>query len=1147
MSTAAQAHLDDQAARDRIRRSLGESLLVEAAAGTGKTTELVRRLTAVLEQGLTTVDSVVAVTFTRKAAGELKLRLRQELDNARQAATGAVEKQHLEDALERLEEARVGTIHSFCAELLRERPVEAEIDPAFEELSEGQSRRLYARAFRAWMQEKLGAASPGLRRILGRLTRPEYWDTRTPRERLQDAGWKLIEWRDFPAPWRREPFDREGEIDAVVGQLQPLAAVAAQCANAKDALAQGLRPVQNLATWIARAEREGGPRDYDALEVLLVRLPSDLNRASDRKGKGPFAPGVTREAVVALRSDLIAALRGFQKRADADLAALLRTELWDLVERYEKLKAQAGALDFVDLLIRVRQLLRENAEVRQYFQEKFTHIFVDEFQDTDPLQAEILVLLSADDPAQRNWLEARPVAGKLFLVGDPKQSIYRFRRADVLLYQTVRDALAGQGVGVVYLARSFRALPAIQDFVNAAFESEIQEDAHTGQPRYVPLLPKRPGRHDQPAVIALPVAEPFGGRRVTKKAVNASLPATVAGFVEWLVRESGWTVEDPGSHELVPLRERHVCLLFRHFIAGAGDSTRDFLHALEACDIPHVLVGARSFHQREEVETLRTALTAVEWPGDELAVFATLKGSLFALPDDLLLRFHHACGSFHPFRPLPQPLDPDFQPVAEALEMLACLHRGRNYRPVAATLSELLEATRAHAGFALRPAGHQILGNVARVAELARNFELDGGISFRSFVEELAEQADRVSHEAPVLEEGADGVRIMTVHTAKGLEFPVVILADITTRLSRQEPDLYVDTRQGVCATALVGCAPWDLLDHQPDEALRDRAEGTRVCYVAATRARDLLVVPAVGDEPLSESWLEPLHKALYPARDFRRRPSVAPGCPAFGEYTVLRGPSDYPGGLDFSIRPGLHVPQQGSHGVVWWDPAQLHRPPDLNLGLRLDTVLAEDPGGVRTAQGLAEYEEWQRQRENALQAGVRPHFNVFAATDRDTPVPPETSVEFAALPRPEDRPGGRRFGTLVHTILRDAALAPDRAQLALLARVHARASGATTDEIEAAGEAAAAALAHPWLERARAAVRCHRELPLLARLEDGRLLEAVLDLAFLEDGIWTIVDFKTDAHLVARRADYERQLRWYAAALSRLTGLPTRACLLGI
>ena len=113
-----------------------------------------------------------------------------------------------------------------------------------------------------------------------------------------------------------------------------------------------------------------------------------------------------------------------------------------------------------------------------------------------------------------------------------------------------------------------------------------------------------------------------------------------------------------------------------------------------------------------------------------------------------------------------------------------------------------------------------------------------------------------------VLEESAEGVRIMTVHTAKGLEFPVVILADLTTRLSRQEPDLYVDTRQGVCATALVGCAPWDLLDHQPDEALRDRAEGMRVCYVAATRARDLLVVPAVGDEPLAESWLEPLHKA---------------------------------------------------------------------------------------------------------------------------------------------------------------------------------------------------------------------------------------------------------------------------------------------
>src|SRR2546425_542141 len=192
MSAAVGVQFDDKAARDRIRNSLQESLIVEASAGTGKTFEMVRRVVAVLQKGLTQIHRVVAVTFTRKAAGELKLRLRQELDRARTEATDPGEINNLQDALERLEEARVGTIHSFCAEILRERPVEAVIDPAFEELSEYQARRIYRQAFKSWIQEKLAVSSPGLRRCLVRLARIDSWDTRSPLEKLQDAGWKLI-------------------------------------------------------------------------------------------------------------------------------------------------------------------------------------------------------------------------------------------------------------------------------------------------------------------------------------------------------------------------------------------------------------------------------------------------------------------------------------------------------------------------------------------------------------------------------------------------------------------------------------------------------------------------------------------------------------------------------------------------------------------------------------------------------------------------------------------------------------------------------------------------------------------------------------------------------------------------------------------
>ncbi len=1150
MTTAPGPRFDDAAARERIRTSLDESLLVEAAAGTGKTSAMVGRIVEVLAAGRADIRRLVAVTFTRKAAGELKLRLRAALDAARdQAPVGSPRRHHLEDALARLEEARVGTIHSFCAEILRERPVEAVIDPAFQELSEGQAGRLYAQAFQSWAQEKLASGAPGLRRALARLARLELRDPRPPMERLQEAGRRLVEWRGFPAPWRREPFDRPAEIDALVESVRALAALAARSPHSGDDLVIALRPAADLATWIERAEH-GSPRDYDALEGLLLQLARDLKRAK-KKGKGQFAPGLRREDVVAERDRLVGAIEWFGRRADADLAALLRDEMWELTARYDERKRRAGGLDFVDLLVRVRDLVRGNAAVRRRLQQQFTHIFVDEFQDTDPLQAEILILLAASDPAETDFLAVTPVPGKLFLVGDPKQSIYRFRRADVILYQQVRRALAERGVGIVHLSRSFRALRPLQVCINAAFEPEIQESTATGQPQYVPLEPVAEAPGDQPCVIALPIPKPYGYRGVSKEAVKSCLPAAIAAFVDWLIRESGWKVRRPGEPEKrVPIEDRHICLLFRHYIAYGTDTTRDYLHELEARGIPHVLVGQRSFHQREEIETLRTALAAVEHPDDELSVFATLRGSLFSILDSVLLRFRETVGRLHPFRPLPENPPEDFRPVIEALTLLRDLHARRNRRPVVETIHALLETTRAHAGFAVRPAGNQVLANVCRLADLARSYELGGGISFRGFVEELGARAEQpASDDAPTLEEGAEGVRVMTAHTAKGLEFPVVILADVATRLSWDRPDTYIDAQRGLAAMPLIGCCPWDLLDHQQEETDRDRAEGVRIAYVAATRARDLLVAPAVGDQPLEDSWIAPLHKALYPAREDQRRPRPAPGCPPFGPATVLSPPQDYRGNLeDFGIRPGLHRPQKGEHDVVWWDPALWNLKVEANLGLRLETLLAEDAGGEEARRSTESYETWKAARLQAAQAGARPRFEVFTPTRAaDAPDGAPAVIERHTLPRPDARPAGRRFGTLVHTLLRDAGLAGDRAHIASLARAHGRVLGAPPEEIDAAIDTVAAALAHPLLARARRASHCQREWPVLLRLPDDRLLDGVLDLAFLEDGVWTIVDFKTDAHLDPRRAQYERQLEWYVHALSRLTGLPARGCLLSV
>ncbi|MGH7485399.1 MAG: UvrD-helicase domain-containing protein, partial [bacterium] len=225
----------DQSARELIRTSLDESVIVEASAGTGKASELVRRIVAVLETGRTGIERIAAVTFTNKAAGELKLRLRQGLDRRRNEAPGPRESANLEDALARLEEAAIGTIHSFCAQILRERPVEAVVDPAFEEIAEPEAARIFQRAFQGWLQQKLNEPAPGLRRALSRLAWRD-WDAGSPMEQLQYAARKLAEWRDFPAPWRREAFDRNAAVDGLAAQARELAALSAESPRPNDAL-----------------------------------------------------------------------------------------------------------------------------------------------------------------------------------------------------------------------------------------------------------------------------------------------------------------------------------------------------------------------------------------------------------------------------------------------------------------------------------------------------------------------------------------------------------------------------------------------------------------------------------------------------------------------------------------------------------------------------------------------------------------------------------------------------------------------------------------------------------------------------------------------------------------------------------------------
>lgn len=1126
--------------RDPLTTDLDSTFVVEAAAGTGKTTVLVERVVMLIRHGRARLREIIAVTFTEKAAGEMKLRLRTRLEKVRQdEATPELERQRLTRALEELEVMRIGTIHGLCADLLRENPVEAGIDPLFEVSAEGEATALLELAFNRRFMALLEERPEGVRRALRR--RQKGRDATPPRRMLFDAVQMLVERRDFAAPWRRDPFDRDAAVNAMVDQVARFAAYRTRVTPRRGGSAPLVELIDDCHQFIddlTHRERVA-KRDFDQLEYLLRELANHKFKWTGRAGSVQFHDGASNDEVLAERDQTYSGLTRFMRLADADLAACLHSELRPIVEAYGHEKARAGVLDFVDLLLLTRNLLRDHRPVREKLQREVKHVFVDEFQDTDPLQSEIVLLLAADDPAQSEPMRVRPVPGKLFLVGDPKQSIYRFRRADILLYERVKQHLLSHGAKVAYLSTSFRSTPGIQGAVNGAF-SRVMTGEH--QATWVPLGEWREANREQPSVVVVPAPTPFNERgNPTKDRIESGLPGAVGAFVEWLTTKSGWEVEEDGRK--VPIDARHVCILFKRQLRWGEDITRPYAQALEARRVPHVLVGGHSFHEREEVIAARTALFAIDRPDDEFSVYATLRGPFFAFTDELLFAFKTVRGKLHPLRPWEDAeFTDDEKSVVEALRLIAGLHKERNKRPVAATLHALLESTRAHAGIAVWTAGAQALANVLQLAESSRRLERRA-TSFRQVVETLQQEADEGdSPEAPIVEEGTDGVRMMTVHAAKGLEFPVVILAEPTANASRTEPSHWVDPERGLWVHPLAGCLPTELREHEREVLDRDTEEAVRLTYVAATRARDLLVVPACGERPFESTWTEVLYPAITPQPGREHSPRKAPRCPDFGFDTVLDREGPVPPSTPL---PGLHTAQTGKNGVVWWDPKVLDLKREAPSGIEAAEALLDDQ--AEAPRSIAAFEGWKRDLLETSKTAARPSQQVVVARDLDPVLAVGTVPVESTSARRAGRPHGRRFGELVHACLATIALDAGGEDIVRTVEVLSRVLGAPATERDAAVEAVEAALRHPLVAGARAASEVRRESSIVNHLPDGRVIEGNIDLAWLADGTWQLVEFKTDDVLDEQLGKYEAQAQAYVEAISAATGRPARGAILRV
>jgi ATP-dependent helicase/nuclease subunit A len=394
-------------------------------------------------------------------------------------------------------------------------------------------------------------------------------------------------------------------------------------------------------------------------------------------------------------------------------------------------------------------------------------------------------------------------------------------------------------------------------------------------------------------------------------------------------------------------------------------------------------------------------------------------------------------------------------------------------------------------------------------------------------------------------------VRLMTVHKAKGLEFPVVILADLTCRMSRDDASRYLDGSRRLCAMKIGGWAPHELHEHEAEEVARDQAEGVRLAYVAATRARDLLVVPALGDSRWEGGWLSPLNGALYPPLASRRSAIRATGCPAFrSQDSVLQRPDDEIAGPG-TVCPGAHAFAEAGYSVVWWDPAALVLGAKAPFGVRRGELIVKDVPRHVVADGRTRYDQWHLARDDARAAGAVPSVVVETVREwiaRNEQAPPamtaaSRAVRTVNLDRRDDvrRPRGAGFGSLVHAVLAQAPLDAPRHVIDNVCDTEARMLGLSEDEAAAAATVAERVLAQDLLARARAADavgRCRRETPVTCTLPDGTLVEGVVDLAFEDAGRWVVVDYKTDRELAALGEDrYRLQVAIYASAIAQATG----------
>ena len=817
------------------------NVVVVAGAGTGKTTILVNRILNLLlrEPNPLAITEIVALTFTNKSATEMKQRLRAQLLRLTEQADDMITifrtRYHLSaeqvgerarTALAQLEKAEIGTLHSFAAHLLRLHPLESEIDPFFQEDDGSRFKELFHSSWDRWLDDELGSAGPQhdrWRRVLG--------------------GTTLDDLQQFTA--------------ALAGDLLDLDELNRQCRSLslEGALHDWVAATQGRAATLLEAQDRPKRRKAEqmlaaavrSLALLLEYGPPGLAHLSQEErtvlekdpGKAPVGWDelAFKEAISIIR--LAQQLLTVDQSYFQEVVTLVRPFL-DLV-RHGFLTS--GRISFDGLLARAKTLLREHPAVRARIKQAYRAILVDEFQDTDPVQYEIILYLGERAGShQTSWHDVDLEPGKLFIVGDPKQSIYAFRRADIEAFERVVEKIRAGGGAVYSLVTNFRSDGAVLDIVNNVFDRLFQPAEHI-QPANERLA-ARPQRKPEVSVSGAQLRLVTPGDDDEEFDVQAATRAEAEALARWLKEEllPGTTITDRDRRE-GPLQPGHIALIFRKLTQA-----QVYLDALRRYDIAYITDGEKHFYRRQEIIDVVNLLRVIDNPYDTVALVGILRSPLSGMTDRDLLALQQIEGlDYQQQDRLSAWNHPQAGMVRRLYERLAELHQLAPLQPVPDAIDLIFEQLPILELAAASLHGEQAVANLRKIREMAESLADRPHLTLTGFVDlmmtRVSEQPDEA--ESALAEESLDAIRVLTIHKAKGLEFPVVILPGLHqgSKIPRKGPSIHHDWSSRCYSLQMGGRSNLGSVLVDMKMAAREEAEQRRLLYVGMTRARDLLVL----------------------------------------------------------------------------------------------------------------------------------------------------------------------------------------------------------------------------------------------------------------------------------------------------------------